>query len=265
MLPESELEETARSESFGDDARDAFGEVTNIISGVFSTIFEEQYRGKIGFVKTAIDPVVPAKIDPESDDVFPNQGYYLALGQLQYNSRDLGQAQFLVPAQVFELEELLLATEEVVEAPGKAAAATATATQARAAEPSRLHESGEGGIDMLVVSDDERESERLVQVLEGEGYRCRILNFKDPVHAVLSARTQMVFLVMQEVSEQGFGVAIKISSSGYPVPLVVAGPAWTRTMVLKAVKYGACDILLTPASTADIQEKLAANLVKMAA
>lgn len=263
MLPESELEETARSESFGDDARDAFGEVTNIIAGVFSTIFEEQYRGKIGFVKTAIDPVVPAKIDPESDDVFPNQGYYLALGQLQYNSRDLGRAQFLVPAPVFELEELFLATEEVVEAPDKAAAATAT--QTRATEPSRLHESGEGGIDMLVVSDDERESERLVQVLEGEGYRCRILNFKDPVHAVLSARTQMVFLVMQEVSEQGFGVAIKISSSGYPVPLVAAGPAWTRTMVLKAVKYGACDILITPASTADIREKLAANLVKMAA
>lgn len=264
MLPESELEETARSESFGDDARDAFGEVTNIIAGVFSTIFEEQYRGKIGFVKTAIDPVVPAKIDPESDDVFPNQGYYLALGQLQYNSRDLGRAQFLVPAQVFELEELLLATEEAVEAPREATAAT-TGTQARAAEPSRLHDAGEGGIDMLVVSDDERESERLVQALEDAGYRCRVLNFKDPVQAVLSARTQMVFLVMQEVSEQGFGVAIKISSSGYPVPLVAAGPAWTRTMVLKAVKYGACDILITPASTADIREKLTNNLVKKAA
>ncbi len=266
MLPESELEETTRSESFGDDARDAFGEVTNIIAGVFTTIFEEQYRGKIGFVKTATDPVVPAKIDPESDDVFANQGYYLALGQLQYNSRDLGRAQFLVPAQVFELEELLLAVEETTEAPGKAAGpAAAAGSQVRGAEPSRLRDSGEGGVDMLIVTDDERESERLVQVLESEGYGCRVLNFKDPVNAVLSTRTQMVFLVMQEVSEQGFGVAIKISSSGYPVPLVAAGPAWTRTMVLKAVKYGACDILITPATTVDIREKLATNLVKKAA
>lgn len=118
---------------------------------------------------------------------------------------------------------------------------------------------------MLIVTDDERESERLVQVLESEGYGCRVLNFKDPVNAVLSTRTQMVFLVMQEVSEQGFGVAIKISSSGYPVPLVAAGPAWTRTMVLKAVKYGACDILITPATTVDVREKLATNLVKKAA
>jgi len=118
---------------------------------------------------------------------------------------------------------------------------------------------------MLIVTDDERESERLVQVLESEGYGCRVLNFKDPVNAVLSTRTQMVFLVMQEVSEQGFGVAIKISSSGYAVPLVAAGPAWTRTMVLKAVKYGACDILITPASMGDVREKLATNLVKKAA
>lgn len=265
MLPESELEETARSESFGDDARDAFGEVTNIIAGVFSATFEEQYRGKIGFVKTAIDPVVPAKIDPDTDDVFPNQGYYLALGQLQYNDKDLGRAHFLVPAQVFELEELFLAAEETAdEVPTKTAPA-ASGSQGMAGESTRLREPAEGGTDMLVVTDDEREAERLVQVLEGEGYACRILHFKDPVHAVLSARTQMVFLVMQEVSEQGFGVAIKISSSGYAVPLVAAGPAWTRTMVLKAVKYGACDILITPASSGDIREKLAINLVKKAA
>lgn len=264
MLPEGELEETVRNESFGDDARDAFGEVTNIISGVFTAIFEEQYRGKIGFVKTAIDPMVPAKIDPDTDDVFPNLGYYLALGQVQYNGRDLGRAQFLVPAQVFELEDLFLDTEERAETPTQAAPVSSS-SQTKAAEPARLRESAESGTDMLIVTDDESEAERLVQVLEGEGYLCRILHFKDPVHAVLSARTQMVFLVMQEVSEQGFGVAIKISSSGYAVPLVAAGPAWTRTMVLKAVKYGACDILITPASMGDVREKLATNLVKKAA
>lgn len=264
MLPESELEETVRNESFGDDARDAFGEVTNIVAGVFSNVFEEQYRGKIGFVKTSIDPVVPAKIDPDGDDVFANQGYYLALGQIQYNGRDLGRAQFLVPASVFELEELFLVTEETLEPPAKAATA-ATESQARAPEPSRLRESAEGGTDMLIVTDDDQEAEHLATVLEGEGFRCRILHFKDPVHSVLSTQTQMVYLVMQEVSEQGFGVAIKISSSGYSVPLVAAGPAWTRTMVLKAVKYGACDILITPASTQDIREKLATNLVKKAA
>jgi DNA-binding NtrC family response regulator len=102
-------------------------------------------------------------------------------------------------------------------------------------------------------------------MLEALGYVSRILHFKESVNSLLTSRIQLVFLVMREVSEQGFGVAIKISSSGFSVPLVAAGPAWTRTMVLKAVKYGACDILVTPSTVEDVREKLATNLVKKAA
>jgi hypothetical protein len=97
------------------------------------------------------------------------------------------------------------------------------------------------------------------------GYVPRLLHFKDPVNSMLTSGIQMIFLVMQEVSEQGFGVAIKISSAGLSVPLVAAGPAWTRTLVLKAVKYSACDILITPSSPADVREKIEANLVQRAA
>ncbi|MDD2468774.1 MAG: hypothetical protein PHI97_32775 [Desulfobulbus sp.] len=266
MLPESELEETVRNEAFGDDARDAYGEVSNIIAGVFTTIFEEQYRGKLGFVKTAIDPVIPAKIDPESDDVFANHGYYLALGQLHYNERDLGRAQLLVPITAFELEDLLLAGDTAEESPTAPAAIKApSAGETTSKDPVRLQEKEQAHTDMLIVTDDDREADRIADELESQGFGCQILHFKDPVNAVLTARIQMVFLVMREVSEQGFGVAIKISSSGLPVPLVAAGPAWTRTMVLKAVKYGACDILLTPSTSEDVREKLANNLVKKAA
>jgi ActR/RegA family two-component response regulator len=36
-------------------------------------------------------------------------------------------------------------------------------------------------------------------------------------------------------------------------------------MVLKAVKYGACDILITPSSPDDIREKIEVNLIRKAA
>ena len=45
----------------------------------------------------------------------------------------------------------------------------------------------------------------------------------------------------------------------------LVNPAWTRTLVLKAVKYGACDILITPSAPADVREKIELNLVKRAA
>ena len=39
MLPESELKETAANEELGEDAQDAYEEITNIIAGVFTAVF----------------------------------------------------------------------------------------------------------------------------------------------------------------------------------------------------------------------------------
>ncbi|PIE56934.1 MAG: hypothetical protein CSA34_01145 [Desulfobulbus propionicus] len=115
---------------------------------------------------------------------------------------------------------------------------------------------------MLIFSDDEEEAATLATLLERHGCSSRILNFKDSVRAHLTPSTKMVFLVMREIGELGFGLAIKISGVRGSAPLVMAGPAWTRATVIKAVKYGAADILLTPASEEDVREKLKSNMVQ---
>jgi len=269
MLPEGELEATVRNEDFGDDANDAYGEVTNITAGVYTAVFEEQYRTKLGFVKTSMEPVTPVKVDVESDDIIPNQPYYLSAGQMQYNGKDLGRLQLVLPARVLELEDLLKLEEETAatgEAQSKAMPKPAAKDPGLSpAEPGRLQGKASESADILIFTDDDTEGDRIATALQQLGYVSRTLHFKDSVGSLLTPRIQMVFLVMQEVSEQGFGVAIKISSAGLSVPLVAAGPAWTRTLVLKAVKYGACDILITPSAPADVREKIELNLVKRAA
>jgi hypothetical protein len=270
MLPEGELEATVRSEDFGDEASDAYGEVTNIIAGVYTAVFEEQYRTKLGFVKTSMEAVTPVKVDPDSDEVLPNQPYYLSAGTIQYNGKDLGRLQLLLPARVLGLEDLLRPEEEAT-APGEAErqgvpkSTTGKGAGQSSADPVRFQGTPSESADILIFTDDDAEGGRIAAILQPLGYVTRMLHFKDSVGSLLTPRIQMIFLVMQEVSEQGFGVAIKISSAGLSVPLVAAGPAWTRTLVLKAVKYGACDILITPAAPADVQEKIAFNLVKRAA
>ncbi|WP_310598961.1 hypothetical protein [Desulfobulbus sp.] len=265
MLPEVELEETVRNEDFGDDAHDAYGEVTNIIAGVYTALFEAQYHGKFGLVKTSMEQVVPVKIDPDADEVFPAQPYYLSTGKIQYNDRDLGRLQLLIPASALALEDAHLLSEAIESAAAPQHEAPASAPAGKPAAASRLREQTEESPDILLFTDDDGEAERIAEMLAAMGYVCRVLHFKDPVHSVLAPRVRIVFLIMREASELGFGVAIKISSAGLPVPLVAAGPAWTRTLVLKAVKYGACDILITPASSDDIREKIEVNLVKKAA
>lgn len=266
MLPEGELEETVRNEDFGDDARDAYGEVTNIIAGAFTAVFEEQYAAKLGFVKVSMEPVAPMKVDADSDEVFDNRPYYLSLAQMQYNGRDLGRLQLLIPAEDLELEALLLTEPEANQAAEEpAATATAGSKTLAPVQPAKRNEDSSEPPDILLYTDDDEEADRMAAVLGSMGYGCRRLHFKEPVNHVLTSRIQLIFLVMREASEQGFGVAIKISSNGLSVPLIAAAPAWTRTLVLKAVKYGASDILITPSSPEDIREKIEVNLVRKAA
>ncbi len=275
MLPDSELEETVRNEEFGEDANDAYGEIANIIAGVYTNIFEEQSRKNLGFVKTELEVVIPVKVDPDTDETVPNQLYYLSSGTMKYNDRELGTLQFATPAELFGLEAL--AEPEKVDEPAGESSAAGTSEQTAAgtseqtaagagvAEPSVLRQEEEGAADILIFTDHEEASTNISETLQQLGYVPKVLHFKDSVNTHLTGSIRLIFLVMEEVSEQGFGVAIKISSAGKSIPLVAAGPAWTRTLVLKAVKYGASDILITPPGESDVREKVEMNLAKQAA
>lgn len=282
MLPEGELGEAVLQEEFGPDAEDAYGEITNIIAGVYTSVFEEQYREKIGFVKTGLEKIIPVKVDPDSDDIFPNTLYYLWASSMSFEGRDLGQLQVLFPADLLGLQDLGQPEKEqdvaVGPSPGSRAGAAdgSDAGGPVSASATRTAETGGGGSgqarvqaadvpDILICTDHEEEGERIAGVLRNMGHQPRILHFKDPVADYLPGAIGCVFLVMRSVSEQGFGVAIKIHTTAPSIPLIAAGPAWTRTTVLKAVKYGAVDILITPALEEDIREKIKANLGQKAA
>ncbi len=285
MLPEAELEEVVRNEEFSEDTEDAYGEIANIIAGVYTSVFEEQYRKKLGFVKNDLEIIVPVKIDPESDETIPSRPYYTSVCRIRFNGSDMGLLHVAFPAALLELEALaarLRPDENDAAAPAgeqqqAAAAATAgpAAGAARVSAPAAPGDSGEDGPvpagqgdtppDVLIVTDDDQEAANIGAALEKMGYTPRILHFKDPLLDMLGSSVRIIFLVMEEVSEQGFGVAIKIVSSGCRLPIVAAGPAWTRTRVLKAVKYGACDILVTPATEEDVREKVETNLTRIAA
>ena len=252
MLPPSELESVVVDEEFGDDTRDAFGEIANIVSGVYTAIFEEQYVDKIRFVKKDLGVVVPMKVDIDSDEPLPDVEYYLSTMTLGIDDEKKGQVHLLFPAQMLKLDSSgAVAVEEepeVQEVPGVG----------------RVAQEEHRAIDILLISDDESAAARIRSVAEAKGLACRQISFKENVKAAITQELKAVYLVMRDVNEQAFGMAIKVSSSS-SLPLIAAGPDWTRTKVIKAVKYGVNDILLTPADDGDISENLENNLVQMAA
>ncbi len=262
MLPDTEIEKAISEEDFNDDGKDAYGEIANIIAGVYTAVFEEQYKKSIGFVKTGLDSIIPVKIDPDSDDTFINTRYYHVSASMSLDGKELGTLQTIFPAALFQLETYGQAdVKDEVTSEAKKPPAEATH-----ADGPRTVQAESDGNEVLIVTENDTESQTIASLLENNGFAARVLHFSDDVNNYLPGNIGLVFLVMNEINEKGLSVAIKIrTAGGNGLPMVVAGPSWTRSKVLKAVKYGADDILITPAQSADIEEKIQANLQQKAA
>ena len=263
MLPESELDSAIGEENFSEDVQDAFGEIANIISGVYTAVFEEQYTKKLRFIKVGHELVLPMKVDIDSDVPIPADHYYVSSMDLHLNGKQLGKINLLFPLDLLQLSGLLHKQEESAQPTTEAGVSESAAAQAAAEEG--LDNGSEGGAaEILIIKDDDKEAEKIALVLRNLGHRVKLLTFKDNIQNYLPGEVKAIYLVMREVNEQAFGLAIKINSASM-VPLIAAGPGWTRTKVIKAVKYGVQDILLTPATKEDVVENAGNNLLKKAA
>ena len=147
MLPPSELEISVGEEDFSEDIEDAYGEIANIMTGVYSLAFEEQYPEQIRVVKTGVEPVVPMKVETDSDDPMPNQLYYMSSMAASAEDKDLGRLRLLFPASVLHLEQ----GQEELQATGETASKTVEgqATQPGGAEtgqPAAAQPDGTAGL-----------------------------------------------------------------------------------------------------------------------
>lgn len=266
MLPAGELESVVAEEEFSADTQDAYGEIANIIAGVYTTVFEEQYTKRIRFVKNDLQQVAPMKVDIAADKPMPDQDYYLSRMDLTLGDAALGKVNLLFPAALLQLSGLRPGSVPVGEKEETAAIGQAASDQEKTdSRPAQKNERNDlESLDILIVGDDEPEVAKIAAVLGNAGYCVKTLSFKDNLHNYIPGNLKAIYLVMRDVNEQAFGVAIKVSSA-CSVPLIAAGPGWTRTKVIKAVKYGVRDILLTPASEGDITENVNNNLLELAA
>ena len=98
MLPENELQSCVEDGDFSEDIEDAYGEIANIISGVYTAVFEEGYTRQIRFIKHDLHQVLPMKVDPESGEPFPDQEYYVSSMKLILAGNEAGKVHMVFPS-----------------------------------------------------------------------------------------------------------------------------------------------------------------------
>jgi len=273
MLPESELAEIIDSGEYDAEIEDSYGEIANIICGSFTSGFTENYPKDCRFIKKELEEVMSEMVDMESDQPVKNEMYYQTSFSMSMDGTPLGKMDILLPAAPFgillddaastasmDMEETNQFTPDPVV---REEVGQSSMSGGQEVDTQTVHDTGEP-VDILLIGDDENEVVKLREALGNRGYRVRVLSFKDNVNNYISNELKAVYLVARYFDEQAFGVAIKVSSA-CSLPLIAAAPGWTKTKVIKAVKYGVRDILLTPASTEDIEDNIASNLVKLAA
>ncbi|MEE4242933.1 MAG: hypothetical protein V2I36_15830 [Desulfopila sp.] len=270
MLPPAELESSVSEEEFSPDTEDAYGEIANIISGAYTSVFQEQYVEKLRFVKTDLEIVVPMKVDIESDDIIPLQRYYMGSSKMEIGGKACGKLCMLIPAALLKLDGIGRADEITetqasdVEQGGQSVAGSSPHISKDDALQQSSREKIKGAADILIIENSKNEAEKIQMQLKQIGIGANCISFADNINFHITSGLRLIVIVMEEVNEQAYGITIKVRSLS-SAPIVAAGPAWTRSKVIKAVKYGVQDILLTPAVPEDIREKVEQNIVKLAA
>ncbi len=268
MLPSPELESAVRENVLCSDAADAYDEIVNVISRIYTKSFEEHSSRKLNFVKRSVEQVVPEKVSFDGDTPIADKHYYLHKLTLNLDGTSSGQLQMLLPLELLGLESLYPENSAPVQGE------TAKVRSVAAPEEPLVRHSGTEAADaagrqrtsaqVLVISDAEPEAKRIFEVLGSQGISTVQLSFRDNLSDYLPGIFKVVLLVMSDVNEQSLGKAIKISTR-CSLPLIAVGSSWTRSKVLKAVKYGVHDILPSPATDEEISRKVSAYLGSLAA
>ncbi len=270
MLPSSELEAAVREGSFSSDAADAYDEIVNVISRIYTKTFDEHFSRKLKFVKRSDEQVVAEKVSFEGDKPIADTHYYLHKLTLNLDGKSSGQLQMLLPLQLLGLESLQLENSAPLQGDAGAKHRSAAPLEDSLGRHSDAETAGgvnrkqQSSADVLVISDAEPEAKRITNVLDSQGISTVHLSFRDNLNNYLPGAFKVVLLVMSDVNEQSLGKAIKISTS-CSLPLIAVGSSWTRSKVLKALRYGVHDILPSPATDDEISRKVSVYLGSLAA
>lgn len=286
MLPEHELSSRMKAGELDGEIEDAFGEVANIISGGIVQNFSEMFPRKFHVKKGNVEAFTPAKVMVANPKPFPDAEYYSVSASMDCATHDLGRLTYLVPVELLHIPPRSEQTgwgettgEETAQkaqktqtpegvsgkpldgAAGSEKGKTGSATAQAHTSGSAAKETAPKETVVAIVYQDSTAAESYAVILEECGHKPVPLAANANFSSLRQNKVCGSLLILDRVDDDGFALMIKIrSETPASQPLIVAGSAWTRSAVLKAIKYGVDDIIPTPASADEIRAKVQHNL-----
>ncbi len=256
-IPPARIQEKKRLSIIENDDIDAFAEIANMINGSFNTVFQGTLPEKVRLKLLAPKKFIPDVDQLSPEEPLPDGEYLMFRSRLEMPDQELNHLDVLIPADLGNRYDPPSEAPEEAPAAVDKAAVDAEVSADPVASP---EQAGESGIDSIVVlEDDESERKLMAEAVAFTGFDVVEGTLNADIKELFSGRAvRMVLIGSLDADDRELAVCIKVNAirQDAPPPIIMSAQRWTRTAVLKALKYGASDIIIKPCGEEEISAKI---------
>jgi CheY-like chemotaxis protein len=267
-IPPARIQEKRRLCIIENDDIDAFAEIANMINGAFNTVFQGSLPNKVHLKMLSPKKFIPDVDKLSETEPLPEGDYLMFRSKLEMPDQELNYLDVLIPV---ELGNQFDPPSEETPAPSAEEEGAVTGEEALAEPQTKVTEgvaaaatleagSAEDGVDSVVVlEDDHEERSQMVAAAGSSGYQVVEGTLNADIKDLFAGRNvRLVLIGSHDANDHELAVCIKVNAirQDSPPPIIMSAQRWTRTAVLKALKYGAREIIIKPCS----QEELIAKV-----
>ena len=274
-IPPARISEKRRLAIMEPDDGDAFSEIINQVVGSFNSVFQPSFANKVHLKVVPPTKFVPEETEITETEPVPDGEYLLFRARMELPGQELGNFDVLIPRPLADLfdppqdepepeEETVAEAEAAPAGDGdEAASADAPAEGEGEAAPAPVAADDDSRT-VLILEDDLEDRQRVRELLESRGFEPIEAGLDADIREIFSqGKVRLVVLGIHNGDDRDMALCIKIKAiaQGETLPIIMCAREWTRSAVLKAVKYGARDIIVKPYRPEEVLSKVERFLV----
>lgn len=273
-IPPARIQEKKRLSIIESDDIDAFSEIANMINGAFNTVFQGTLPNKIRLKLLSPKKYIPEIDQLSEEEPLPDGDYLMYRSKLEMPGQEMNYLDVMIPVSLGNLydpppeaPESIPADEPLVATPGAevpSGAATddspvTAAGDGEAPESTVAVAAGDGIDSVIVLENNAEERQQIADLVAFTNYDVAEGTLNADIKELFAGRNvRLVIIGSQDADDRELAVCIKVNAirQDFPPPIIMSAEYWTRTAVLKALKYGARDIIIKPYDNDDVVAKV---------
>ena len=262
-IPPNRIQEKRRLSIIVGDDIDAFSEIANMVNGALNAVFQRTLPNKVRLKLLPPKKYVPEIDELNEEEPLPDGDYLMFRSKVEMPEQEMNHLDVLIPlslANLFDSQpEAPIEPAEIETSSPESDAVPEAATEISEEIKEPSAEVVRDVDSIVVLEDNEVDRQLLVDLVGFTEFQVVEGSLDADIKELFSGRNvKLVLIGSHDADDREMAVCIKVNAirQDFPPPIIMSAERWTRTAVLKALKYGARDIIIKPFSRDDVVSKV---------